>query len=311
MKKEEDDLVSGTFTWKIDQFSNLKEKKYYSDAFVIGGFKWQILIFPKGNNVEYVSIYLVAADSSTLTSGWRRYAKFRLTVVNQLNRNMSFGKDTQHEFTAVENDWGFTTFMPLREFHDISKRYLVNNNVIVEAEVSVRKGDIKILEKETGDLIDFKGLGRIELAFHPLLEEVCLLHPSLIKCQQKRSSTFVECAFKTLGRLLHFLKTRKLTDLNQDGYDSLQLLWEELETFKFDLAWLQPHVQSVFGMKKVAGRVERMREDVNILENEIQSRKAVLAAAEIELKRAKGDLVKTEQEFKMGHVGSVIGYPLA
>ena len=136
-------------------------------------------------------------------------------------------------------------------------------------------------------------------------------HPSLIEYQQKRSSKFVECAFTTLGRLLHFLKTRKVKDMTQDGYESLQLLWKELETFKFDLAWLQPHVQSVFGTKNMAGRVERMREDVNMLEKEVKSRRAMLAAAEVDLERAKGDLVKAEQEFKMGDLDSVIGYPLA
>ncbi|KAK9912372.1 hypothetical protein M0R45_036239 [Rubus argutus] len=309
MKKEDqDDLVSGTFTWKIDQFSNLEAKKYYSDVFVIGGFKWRISIFPKGNNEkEHLSIYLDAADSSTLS----RYAKFSLIMVNQLDRIKSITKDYEHEFTAVENDWGSKQFISLSEIHDLSKSYLVNNNVIVEAEVSVRKGDIKIVEKETGDLIDFKGLGRIELAFHPLLEEVCLSHPSLVECQQKRSSRFVEYAFTTLGQLLHFLKTRKVKDMNQDGYESLQLLWEELETFKFDLVWLQPHVQSVLGTKNMGGRVERMREDVKILENEIKSRRAMLAAAEVDLERAKGDLVKAEQEFKMGDLDSVIGYPLA
>ncbi|KAK9912374.1 hypothetical protein M0R45_036241 [Rubus argutus] len=313
MKKEDqDDLVSGTFTWKIDQFSNLKAIKYYSDVFVIGGFKWRILIHPKGNNVgDYLSMYLDVADSSTLTSGSSRYAKFSLIAVNQLDRKWSITKDTEHEFTADESDWGFTSFMRLSEIHDLPRGYLVGDNVVVEAEVSVRKGDIKILENETGDLIDFKGLGRIELAFHALLEEVCLSHPSLIECQQKRSRRFVEYALTTLGRLLHFLKTRKLKDLNQDGYESLQLLWEELETFKFDLAWLQPHVQSVLGTKNMAGRVERMREDVNILENEIKSRRAMLAAAEVDLERAKGDLVKAEQEYKMGDLASVIGYPLA
>ncbi|KAK9912376.1 hypothetical protein M0R45_036243 [Rubus argutus] len=75
--------------------------------------------------------------------------------------------------------------------------------------------------------------------------------------------------------------------------------------------WLQLHVESVFGMKNMAGRVERMREDVNILENEVKSWRAILAAAEANLERAKGDLVKAEQEFKMGDLDSIIGYPLA
>ncbi|KAK9912381.1 hypothetical protein M0R45_036248 [Rubus argutus] len=312
MKKEEDDFVSGTFTWNIGQFSKLDAVQHYSEVFVVGGFKWQISIFPKGNNTkEYLSMYLHAGDSSTLTSGLSRHVKFSLTVVNQLDRNKSIKTSTYKDFRDVPGGWGFREFMFLSEIRDLSKGYLVNDNVIVEAEVSVRKGDIRFLEKETGDLIDFKGLGRIELAFHPLLEEVCLSHPSLIECQQKRSRKFVECAFTTLGRLLHFLKTEKVRDLNQDGYESLQHLWEELETFKLDLVWLQPHVESVFGTQNMAGRVQRMREDVNIFENEIKNRRAILAAAEVDFERVKGVLMKAEQEFKWGHVDSVIGYPLA
>ncbi|XP_061995504.1 uncharacterized protein LOC133713480 isoform X2 [Rosa rugosa] len=189
---------------------------------------------------------------------------------------------------------------------------LVNQLDRILSKTEVRKGDIKILDNETGELMDFKDLVRIELAFHPLLEEVCLSQPSLIECQQRRSRTFFECAFTTLGRLLHFLKTTKVKDLNQDGYDRLQLLWEELECFKFDLTWLQPHVQSVFGMKNMAGRVARMREDVNILDNEVKKRRAMLAAAEVDLERAKEDLVKADRRFnKIGDVDCVIGYPLA
>ena len=41
---KEEDVVSGTFTWKIDQFSNKKSIEYYSDVFVIGGFKWYVYI---------------------------------------------------------------------------------------------------------------------------------------------------------------------------------------------------------------------------------------------------------------------------
>ena len=118
--------------------------------------------------------------------------------------------ETMHEFNADESDWGFTQFMPISVVHDLSKSYLVNDICILEAKISVRKSDIKISDNETGELIDFRGLGKIELAFHPMLKEVCLLHPLLIECQQRRSRTFVECAFTTLGRLLHLLKTTKM-----------------------------------------------------------------------------------------------------
>lgn len=47
--------------------------------------------------------------------------------------------DTQHQFNQRESDWGFTSFMPLSELYDPSKGYLVNDSVIVEADVAVRK----------------------------------------------------------------------------------------------------------------------------------------------------------------------------
>ncbi|PRQ55946.1 putative ubiquitinyl hydrolase 1 [Rosa chinensis] len=139
-KKEEDDLVSGTFTWKIKKFSNLNGDEFYSDIFVVGGFKWRVLLYPKGNKGKtFISMYLDVADSSTLPFGWTRYAQFSFTLVNQLDRILSKTEDTEHEFNANECDWGFTKFMPASEIHDLSKGYLVNDTCLVEANVSVRK----------------------------------------------------------------------------------------------------------------------------------------------------------------------------
>ncbi|RWW17046.1 hypothetical protein GW17_00019040 [Ensete ventricosum] len=45
----------------------------------------RVLIFPKGNNVDHLSIYLDVADSATLPYGWSRYAQFSLAVVNQIH----------------------------------------------------------------------------------------------------------------------------------------------------------------------------------------------------------------------------------
>ncbi|CAO2840942.1 unnamed protein product [Amaranthus hypochondriacus] len=134
-----EDPPSSRFTWKIDNFSRLNAKKHYSDVFVVGGFKWRILIFPKGNNVDYLSMYLDVADAQTLPYGWSRYAQFSVAVVNQIHSKYSVRKDTQHQFNARESDWGFTSFMPLSELYDPSRGYLVNDTVVVEAEVVVRK----------------------------------------------------------------------------------------------------------------------------------------------------------------------------
>ncbi|KAL9238674.1 hypothetical protein vseg_013065 [Gypsophila vaccaria] len=134
-----EDPPTSRYTWKIENFNRLSTKKHYSEVFVVGGHKWRILIFPKGNNVDFLSMYLDVADSTSLPYGWSRYAQFSLAVVNQVHNKYSIRKDTQHQFNARESDWGFTSFMPLSELFDPSRGFLVNDSVIIEAEVAVRK----------------------------------------------------------------------------------------------------------------------------------------------------------------------------
>ncbi|KAK4275972.1 hypothetical protein QN277_018978 [Acacia crassicarpa] len=134
-----EDAPSTRFTWRIENFSRLNTKKLYSDTFVVGSYKWRVLIFPKGNNVDYLSMYLDVADSTSLPYGWSRYAQFSLAVVNQMHNKFSVRKDTQHQFNVRESDWGFTSFMPLGELYEPSRGYLVNDVLVVEAEVLVRR----------------------------------------------------------------------------------------------------------------------------------------------------------------------------
>ncbi|XP_057506095.1 ubiquitin C-terminal hydrolase 12-like isoform X2 [Actinidia eriantha] len=134
-----DEPQTSRFTWTIENFSRLNTKKHYSEVFVVGGFKWRVLIFPKGNNCDYLSMYLDVADSATLPYGWTRYAQFSLAVVNQFHGKLTMRKETQHQFNARESDWGFTSFMPLSELYDPSRGYVVNDTCFVEAEVAVRR----------------------------------------------------------------------------------------------------------------------------------------------------------------------------
>lgn len=52
----------------------------------------RVLIFPKGNNVDYLSMYLDVADSAILQHGWVRYAQFSLAVINQIQSNYTIRK---------------------------------------------------------------------------------------------------------------------------------------------------------------------------------------------------------------------------
>ncbi|KAL6129552.1 hypothetical protein ACLB2K_072902 [Fragaria x ananassa] len=405
------ELISMTYTWTIDNFSKLKTQKHYSDGFVVGDFKWRIVVYPKGSNgKQYLSMYLNVADASKLPSGWSRYAEFTLTVVNQFNGDKSITIDTQHQFSAKKSDWGFTSFMPLSELFDQNEGYIVDDICVVEAEVAVSKADIKVLkDQETAfleqelqsqssdvdsvkyseastahtslcyeqlvafqdtlnsdpvqtdvdsaqaphlkieprsdqvlpyqetdspigppiveesdeapstpvsELINFRGLGKIDKAFVPLLEEACLWHPSLISCQRKRSRMFSEWAFTALGRLLYFLNTTRVKDMMEDSCEHdpcehLQVLWEEVEAFRFDLSWLEPFVQSALGMKKFEERegvLKKLGEDVDALETEMRGLRERLAVAEVAHRLAKGDLEMAEDSFGEENMNRKLGY---
>jgi ubiquitin carboxyl-terminal hydrolase 7 len=134
-----DDPQTGKFTWTIDNFSKINLRKHYSETFTVGGYKWRVLLFPKGNNVDHLSVYLDVADSAQLPYGWSRFAHFTLAVVNQYDPKLTVKKDTQHQFNVRESDWGFTSFMPLQDLYDPSRAFLVNDTLIVEADVNVSK----------------------------------------------------------------------------------------------------------------------------------------------------------------------------
>ncbi|XP_062000349.1 MATH domain and coiled-coil domain-containing protein At3g58210-like isoform X1 [Rosa rugosa] len=386
--QEQDDLApSGTFTWRIENFSNLKIGKYVSNIFTIGGIKWQLSMYLTGNDKslgKHLSLYLGVANAHDLPPGWTLFAHFRLTVVNQLDINKSVTKPTkgiQREFDADKTDWGFKAFMPLSELYECSAGYLLNDICILKAKVDVPlkiedQGSNVSVTKEssrkehegpepnvdpmqapdsspatkatyielipplqdapgsdnsaisstvpsvvqdvaevptnpTGKLIDFMGFGKIERAFVPLLEEVCSVHPSLIECQRRRGRSITQCAFQTLGELLHFLKTTKIMDMTQETCEHLQTLWEDLEIFKFDLAWLEPHVQSALAMKKLlekVRKVKRMREDVEGLVNEHKRRTLALAVTEMDLEAAKKDLSKEEEGLVEIDMETELGY---
>lgn len=45
--------------------------------------------------------------------------------------------EAHHQFSARESDWGFISFMSLCDLYDPIKGYMVNDTVVVEAEVMV------------------------------------------------------------------------------------------------------------------------------------------------------------------------------
>ncbi|XP_057745674.1 MATH domain and coiled-coil domain-containing protein At3g58370-like [Arachis stenosperma] len=226
----------------------------------------RILMYPKGNKVDYLSIYL---DAGTLPDVETRFSKFKLVLINQVNDKLTQIKGIfriylspvlkfLHTFNARESDWGFTSFIPLVDLYVFNEGFIVNGTCIIEARISISHPELEKKVDEAAppvsmqvpakpiehadnllpmdisaipidELVDFRGLGKIEKAFVPLLNDVCAKHPSVIGCQKKRSRRFSEWAFTALGRVLHFLKTKKARDMDEEACSHLQILWEEVE----------------------------------------------------------------------------------
>uniref|UniRef100_A0A199UCY2 MATH domain-containing protein n=1 Tax=Manihot esculenta TaxID=3983 RepID=A0A199UCY2_MANES len=128
------DATPFKFTWRINNFSTLTPKELHSEVFYAGGCQWCLHVFLK---VDYLSMYLEVADSTSLPQGWSRDAEFNLAVVNQINNSLTVRKYTEHVFNAFDKDWGFPSFIPLRKIKNSAEGYLVGDTLILEVKILV------------------------------------------------------------------------------------------------------------------------------------------------------------------------------
>ncbi|XP_057466649.1 ubiquitin C-terminal hydrolase 13-like isoform X3 [Actinidia eriantha] len=127
-----------TFTWTIQKFSSLQSRYHYSDTFSIGNRKWNLLLYPKGDDRQkdkFLSLFLVSNDCKTLPSERKTYATYRLRIRNQYRLKSAEITGTKF-FSVTGRCWGYSSFLSLKDLRDASKGFLVNDTLIVQAEVS-------------------------------------------------------------------------------------------------------------------------------------------------------------------------------
>ncbi|KAG2324806.1 hypothetical protein Bca52824_007534 [Brassica carinata] len=124
-------------TWAIKNFSSLRCEKLHSDPFVAGGCKWRLCAYPKGNNVDYLFLFLEVADYKSLPSGWRRQARYLLNIVNQSSSKRSRQNDAEKWFDEKSPRWGRLSMFPLNEIQAKESGFLVNGELKIVAEIEV------------------------------------------------------------------------------------------------------------------------------------------------------------------------------
>ncbi|KAK4853811.1 hypothetical protein QYF36_015009 [Acer negundo] len=148
----------GKFTWRIDNFTRLKDllKKrkitglcIKSRRFQIGNRDCRLIVYPRGQSQPpcHLSVFLEVMDSRNTSSDWSCFVSHRLSVVNQRMEEKSVTKESQNRYSKAAKDWGWREFVTLTSLFDQDSGFLVQDTVVFSAEV--------LILKETSIMQDF------------------------------------------------------------------------------------------------------------------------------------------------------------
>lgn len=128
--------------WEIKNWSGLTDQKVRGPKFKVGGFEWNILLFPRGNNnSNCISVYIEPHPIEPKGDNWYVCAQFAFVLWNPANPKCSFSGSSHHRFTQNDTDWGFTSLVDLNLLYKPRNgekdAILANNKLNITAYVKV------------------------------------------------------------------------------------------------------------------------------------------------------------------------------
>ncbi|KAG1146277.1 hypothetical protein G6F37_001340 [Rhizopus arrhizus] len=141
--------------WEIKDWSTL-DQRTHGPIFEVGGHKWRILLFPKGNGQhEMMSIYLEVVPEEGLEKDWSICGQFAIVISHPTNSKHFFSNRAHHRFCGEEIDWGFTRYYPLKSLNS----FIDDNQMTISIFIRIVKDETGVLwhnlinydsRKETG-----------------------------------------------------------------------------------------------------------------------------------------------------------------
>ncbi|VDD86440.1 unnamed protein product [Enterobius vermicularis] len=150
LSKEEFTVQEGSTTMRIRKFSSLLARRL--SIYEIGGFSWKIEAktdcSEASNNVKHfcLFVYCISDSSSNL---WSCKAMIEFRLMSQKEGVPNYTKTSVHKFTQKEDNWGYLKFIGWDEIINPSRGYIRDNEVVVEAKITVLSsvGGRKLLAK--------------------------------------------------------------------------------------------------------------------------------------------------------------------
>ncbi|XP_019092258.1 PREDICTED: ubiquitin carboxyl-terminal hydrolase 12-like [Camelina sativa] len=133
-----EELSQPKFSWTVKNFSALKENVKESCNFSMGGRKWVLKLYPKGNvaSVEgkWLSLYLHLAQCEKLRESEKIFVQAQLRILDPRGSNHFTNNVIASWHNSSNLGWGFQKFMSLAE---PPKAYLDKDTLNVEIEFEV------------------------------------------------------------------------------------------------------------------------------------------------------------------------------
>ncbi|KAG2321529.1 hypothetical protein Bca52824_014742 [Brassica carinata] len=130
-------LSGPKFSWALKNFSELEVNNLTSDIFSMGGRKWVLRLYPKGDSKadgKWLSVYLELAASDTPKEGEKIFVQANLRVLDPLGSNHI--QLQMNVWCEVQKpSWGWNKVMSLAE---LRKTYLDNKEHALNVEMEFK-----------------------------------------------------------------------------------------------------------------------------------------------------------------------------
>ncbi|OMP09152.1 TRAF-like family protein [Corchorus olitorius] len=127
-----------SYTWDIENFSTLGPSRYESKHFIVQGTTWRIDIYPKGTSKSRggLAAFLSWVKNGGQDSDDEVYAVYEFRIKDRLGNILQGYTDTaKHKFCSSSQSFGWPEFISRKDLEDNSKNFLVEDRLILEAEI--------------------------------------------------------------------------------------------------------------------------------------------------------------------------------
>eukprot|EP01133_Synstelium_polycarpum_P001465 gene1465-1702_t len=130
---------TGVYTWRIENFSKIKDRKVYGNTFMVSGCSWKLVAYPKGSKSDdNLSLYVEVADHESLGEGWSHLVSFVFTIANHLDPKKKMTREVHaHRFHRHHTDLGFSQILKKDNLKDKKSGWLLGDVLHVEFSIEV------------------------------------------------------------------------------------------------------------------------------------------------------------------------------